>query len=53
MTTRSGVSYKQKEPDMAEGEAVVAEMAKMLKALITDKNERRNLRQNERDEMRS
>ena len=46
MTTRSGASYKQKEPDMAEG-AVVAEMAKMLKALITDRNERRNLRQNE------
>ena len=30
--------------------AVVAEMAKMLKALITD-SERRNLRQNERVEM--
>ena len=39
MTTRSGASYKQKEPNMAEGEAVVAEMAKMLKALIIDRQQ--------------
>ena len=31
---------KQKEPNMAEEETVVAEMAKMLKALITDRQQR-------------
>jgi hypothetical protein len=39
MTTRSGTSYKEKEPDMADGEAVVAEMAKMLRALVEDRQQ--------------
>ena len=51
MTTRSGASYKQKEPDMADGEAVVAEMAKMLKALIEDRREKEL--EEERGEVRS
>ena len=37
MTTRSGASYKQKDPDMAE--AVVTEMAKMLKVLVEDRQQ--------------
>lgn len=53
MTTRSGASYKHKEPDMAD-EAVVVEMIKCLKpSLKTDKNEIRNSRKKGRDEMRS
>ena len=33
-------SYKQKEPDMTDGEPVVSEMARMLIALIEDRQQR-------------